>query len=165
MAKSNFTNLPSLARVGVLMLTTLVLVISLWVVWVNLAGNKSVPYDRSSDDITGTVGSLNTEARTQTNMQNNFVLAHNHTNAHLFLYLSLGILFLLTSVRANLKRLVVITFGVLILLNAFGQSGAGYHTFFDYTLFASGIMLIGLIAYMCLRIYMDLGRRPKARAL
>lgn len=102
------------------------------------------------------------EAESQ--LRHNLGLAHVHVNGETLLFFALGAVFLFTSVTLWLKKLVLWVFAAMILANAVGLSGAGYHCIFDDILALSGVILLALIAYMCLMIYVDLGRRPQSKS-
>jgi hypothetical protein len=98
----------------------------------------------------------------QGHLRHNLGLAHTHVNGQTLLFFALGTVFLFTSVKLKIKRLVLWTFAACILAHAIGLSGEGYHWFFDDILALSGLVMLLLIAYMCLMIYVDLGRTSKS---
>ena len=95
-------------------------------------------------------------------IEHNLKLAHVHVNGQTLLFFALGAVFLFTSVSARLKKTVLWLFAVVIVLHTVGLTGEGYHWVFDDMLAISGVVMLLLIAYMCLRIYVDLGRKRKA---
>jgi hypothetical protein len=94
-------------------------------------------------------------------LRHNLGLAHVHVNGQTLLFFALGALFLFTSVTARIKKTVLWTFGITILVHAVGLSGAGFYAIFDDMVALSGVVMLALIAYMCLMIYVDLGRKAK----
>ena len=93
--------------------------------------------------------------------RHNLGLAHVHVSSQTLLFFALGAVFLFTSVKLWLKKLVLWAFAAMIVAHAVGLSGEGYHWVFDDMLALSGVILLVMIAYMCLMIYVDLGRSPK----
>lgn len=92
-------------------------------------------------------------------LKHNLGLAHVHINGQTLLFFALGAVFLFTSVSMKLKKIVLWFFAVTIVLHTVGLTGEGYHWVFDDMLAISGVLMLLLIAYMCLRIYVDLGRK------
>jgi hypothetical protein len=68
--------------------------------------------------------------------------------------------FLFTSASPKIKKTVYWIFGISILLHAIGLTGQGYYGIFDDILAISGVALLGIIVYMALLIYVDLGHSP-----
>ena len=99
----------------------------------------------------------------ESRLRHNLGLAHVHVNGETLLFFALGAVFLFTSVALWLKKLVLWVFAAMIVAHAVGLSGAGYHWVFDDILALSGVILLALIAYMCLMIYVDLGRKPSSK--
>jgi hypothetical protein len=59
------------------------------------------------------------------------------------------------------KKIVYWIFGFSVLAHAVGLSGEHYLWLFDDILAASGFAILALIAYMALRIFVDLGKKPQ----
>ena len=97
----------------------------------------------------------------ESHLRHNLGLAHVHVNGQTLLFFALGSLFVFTSVKRHIKKAVLWAFGISILVHAVGLSGAGFNSIFDDILALSGVVMLALIAYMCLMIYVDLGRKPK----
>jgi hypothetical protein len=95
-------------------------------------------------------------------LRHNLGLAHVYVYGQTLLFFALGAVFLFTSVKLWLKKLVLWLFAAMILAHTIGLTGAGYHWAFDDMLAFSGVILLALIAYMCLMIYVDLGRSPRS---
>jgi len=94
----------------------------------------------------------------ESRLRHNLGLAHVHVNGQTLLFFALGAVFLFTSVKPRVKKLVLLVFALAILVHAVGLSGDGFHWIFNDLLAVSGVVLVALIAYMCLMIYVDLGR-------
>jgi len=94
----------------------------------------------------------------ESRLRQNLGLAHVHVNGQTLLFFALGAVFLFTSVKPRVKKLVLMVFALAILAHAVGLSGDGFHWIFNDLLAVSGIVLVALIAYMCVMIYVDLGR-------
>lgn len=91
----------------------------------------------------------------------NLGLAHVHVNGQTLLFFALGAVFLFTSVNLKTKKWLLWLFAIMILLHTIGLTGQGYYWLFDDMLAISGVVMLLIIAYMCLRIYVDLGRQRK----
>jgi len=97
----------------------------------------------------------------ESRLRHNLGIAHVNVSEQTLLFFALGAAFLFTSVRLWLKQLVLCVFAGMIVAHAVGLCGAGYHWVFDDILALSGVILLALIAFMCLMIYIDLGRSPQ----
>ena len=93
-------------------------------------------------------------------LRHNVGLAHTHINGQTLLFFALGFVFLFTSVKPKLKKILLIIFGVAILFHAIGLSGQGFHWFYDDILALSGLTLLLIIPYICFLIYFDLFKKP-----
>jgi len=91
----------------------------------------------------------------------NLGLAHVHVNGQTLLFFALGAVFLFTSVSLKTKKWVLWLFAIMIVLHTIGLTGQGYNSVFDDMLAISGVLMLVIIAFMCLRIYVDLGRKRK----
>lgn len=94
------------------------------------------------------------------NLRHNVGLAHTHINGQTLLFFALGLVFLFTSVKPKLKKILLIIFGVAILIHAIGLSGEGFHWFYDDILALSGLTLLLIIPYICFLILLDLLKKP-----
>lgn len=77
------------------------------------------------------------------------------------LFIALGTIFLLVSMRSWLKKFLLWVFAAAIMVNAVGLSGAGIHWFFDYLLTAARLVLLVVVLYICVMIYVELGKSPQ----
>ena len=96
----------------------------------------------------------------ESRLRHNLGLAHVHVNGQTLLFFALGAVFLFTSVKPRIKKMVLWTFVGVVLVHTVGLTGEGYHWVYDDMLALSGVALLALIAYMCLVICVDLGRKP-----
>ncbi|MEW6411128.1 MAG: hypothetical protein AB1483_01495 [Candidatus Zixiibacteriota bacterium] len=94
----------------------------------------------------------------------NLGLAHTHINGQTLLFFALGLVFIFTSVKPRVKKTVLLTFAVAVLVHAVGLTGEGFHWFFDDILAISGVAILVSIIYMALMIYVDLARGATAKA-
>jgi hypothetical protein len=101
----------------------------------------------------------------ESHIRHNLGLAHVHVNGQTLLFFALGGIFLFTSVKSRMKKAVLWTFAAVILLHTIGLSGEGHHWAFDDLLAISGVILLALIAYMCLTVFIDLGRKPSSKQI
>jgi hypothetical protein len=61
----------------------------------------------------------------------------------------------------RVKETVLWAFALTVVAHTIGLTGEGYHSLFGDLLALSGVVLLALIGYMCLMIFVDLGRSPK----
>ncbi len=92
--------------------------------------------------------------------RHNLGLAHTHVNGQTLLFFAMGFVFLFSSAKPKVKRILYLVFGVSILCHAIGLTGHLYSWFFDDLLVVSGMAILGSIVYMAMIIYVDLGRKP-----
>jgi hypothetical protein len=97
----------------------------------------------------------------ESHLRHNLGLAHMHVNGQTLLFFALGGVFLFTSVKLWIKKIVLWVFAIMIVCYTIGLTGEGYYSYFDDLLALSGLVLLALIAYMALMIYVDLGRKGK----
>ncbi len=151
---------PPAARLFAFVFTTLMLLVCLWAVWIYTVEKGEVDRDNlpayMADNGAASAGSSDGESK---DLRRNLGLAHTHVNGQTLLFFALGLLFLFTSVGLKTKKRILWTFGITILVHTVGLSGEGFHWIFDDLLAISGVLLLILIAYMCLMIYVDLGRK------
>jgi hypothetical protein len=122
--------------------------------------------EESADLVEGYDGIGNDQESSQeaeSQLRHNLGLAHVHVNGETLLFFALGAVFLFTSVKPPVKKTVLWVFVIAILAHAVGSTGEGYSRIFDDILAVSGVILLALIAYMCLMIYVDLGRTPSSK--
>jgi len=96
-------------------------------------------------------------------LSQNLGLAHVHVNGQTLLLFAMGLVFLFSSASPRIKKIVYWAGGIAVLLHAIGLSGKGFAGIFEALVAVSGVVLLALFAFMALRIYMDLGRKPSAR--
>ena len=92
------------------------------------------------------------------NFRENIGLAHTHINGQTLLFFAMGVVFLFTSAKPRVKKIVYWIFGISVVLHAIGLSGEGYHWYFDDILAISGAVILAVIVYMAIRVYVDLSR-------
>jgi len=95
-------------------------------------------------------------------LEENVKLAHTHVNGQTLLYFAIGLVFLFTSVRPRIKKVVYWVFGIAVMMHAVGLTGDGYHWFFDDILAISGALILAGIAFMAVVIYADLAKKGTA---
>ncbi len=95
------------------------------------------------------------------NLRHNVGLAHTHVNGQTLLFFAIGLVFLFTSTPAKTKKTVYWVFGIAIVLHTLGLTGQGFVGICDDILAISGAALVVVIAYMALRIYADLAKKPR----
>lgn len=90
----------------------------------------------------------------------NLGLAHTHVNGQTLLFFAMGAVFLFSSAKPKVKRIVYLIFAPAVLCHVISLTGRGYHWFFDDLLAISGMAILGSIVYMAVIIYVDLARKP-----
>ena len=78
----------------------------------------------------------------------------------LFLLLFGGV-FLFTSAKMKVKKLVLWLFAASVVIHASGLSLRGEFGWLDEVLIVNGLLMLLLIGYMCYLIYMTFGRRRR----
>ena len=101
-----------------------------------------------------------TERERKSRLSHNLGLAHVHVNGQTLLLFALGLVFLFSSASSGTKKVVYWAGGLTILAHAIGLTGEGFAEIFEDLIAISGVILLALFAYMALRIYVDLGRKP-----
>lgn len=97
----------------------------------------------------------------QTQLRRNVGLAHTHINGQTLLYAVLGLFFVFTSATVKLKKILLWSFTIVILLHSIGLSGESFHWFFDDILAVSGVAMLAIMSYMAFLVFVELGRKPK----
>ena len=163
---------PPIAKLFVAIFTTLMLAICAWALWIYTVekgevDQSSLPLYLQEEPSTEIPNAnqpekaepLETEPEDeQQKFRKNLGLAHTHVNGQTLLFFALSALFIFTTVKHRVKMIILWVFGISILVHAVGLSGEGFHWLFDDMLAVSGVVMLILIVYMCLMIYMDLGR-------
>ena len=80
------------------------------------------------------------------------------------LFASFALIFLFSSAKMKLKRLVLWLFGIAVLIHAIGLSLRGRYEFLDNVLMINGIALILLVGYMSFKIYTRFVRKRRTPA-
>ena len=96
-------------------------------------------------------------------LSENLGLAHVHVNGQTLLLFAMGLVFLFSSATPGTKKIVYWAGGIAVLMHAIGLSGKGFAGIFEALVAVSGVVLLALFAFMAMRIYMDLGRKPSTR--
>ena len=161
----SITTWPSVARIFVFLFTTLMLAVCGWAVFIYTVEKGEIDHENlpaylaeETPDASAEVAS-DDDHEPESHLRHNLGLAHTHVNGQTLLFFALGAVFVFTSVKKRTKKIVLWTFGLSILVHAIGLSGEGFHWIFDDLLAISGVIMLVLIAYMCMMIYVDLGRK------
>lgn len=185
----HISTLPGYARWFVGIVTSLMLLVTLWVMFIYIAEKgeidtsnlpaylsdqqearikehqaKNEPDNLSErsnadNDLTGNDRIYDPDGKSH--WRRNLGMAHTHINGQTLLFFALGSLFLFTSVPARRKRLVFLLFASAIVLHAIGLSGEGFYPIFEDILAISGLTILLMMLYMAMMIYVDLGRSRK----
>lgn len=92
----------------------------------------------------------------------NLRLAHTHINGQTLLFFAIGLMFLFTSVKPTIKKVIFVIFTLSIIAHNIGLSGMRYAPIFDDILAISGVAILAIIAYMVFIIFIDLAKKPTA---
>lgn len=92
--------------------------------------------------------------------KHNLGLAHTHVNGQTLLYFAIGFVFLFTSAKPRLKKIIFALFGLSILIHVVGLTGQGFAGIYDDMLAVSGVVLLVLIVSMAFVIFVDLAKKP-----
>lgn len=168
----HLSHLPGIARLFVGIVTTLMMLVVLWAVWIstiekgginreNLPDYLSEQQKQDLREDTPLDRKYSNEEQSHSNLRHNLGLAHVHINGQTLLFFSLGLIFLFTSASIKIKKLLFITFSAAIVVHVIGLSGEGFHWIFDELLAVSGVVILVAMLYMAFRIYVDLGHQSK----
>ncbi|NOY87828.1 MAG: hypothetical protein GXO93_00370 [FCB group bacterium] len=92
-------------------------------------------------------------------LRKNVGLAHTHINGQTLLFFAIGLVFLFTSVKPKVKKVVYWVFGIAVLLNSIGLSGKGFYSVFNAVSSVSEVVILVVIVYMAFLIFVDLSRK------
>jgi len=151
--------LPGFAKLFVGIITTLMLLVCLWAVFIYYVDEGMVGADDKPlylQDRSEQMEHEADEGDTHERLEENVGLAHTHINGQTLLMFALGLIFLFTSQPSGRKKWTLSVFGGAILLHAIGLSGRGFYWLFDDILAASGFSILTVMAYMSFAIYADL---------
>jgi hypothetical protein len=102
----------------------------------------------------------NDDEEHESQLSHNLGLAHVHVNGQTLLLFAIGFIFLFSSTTPGTKKIVYWAGGIAVLMHAIGLSGKGFAGIFEDLVAISGVVLLALFAFMALRIFVDLGRKP-----
>ena len=92
-------------------------------------------------------------------LRKNIGLAHTHINGQTLLFFAMGLVFLFTSVKPKVKKVVYWIFGVAVFLNSIGLSGKGFYSVFNGISSVSEVVILIVIIYMAFLIFVDLSQK------
>lgn len=72
-----------------------------------------------------------------------------------------GVVFLFTSAKMKVKKLVLWLFAGSIVIHTAGLSLKGRYTFLDEVLLVNGLVMLLLVGFMCYAIYSRFGKRRR----
>ena len=169
------SNLPCHAKLYVGLFTMLMLCVCTWAVLILYVEKGMVPESQIPSYVKLPYGSADTakviekqtEPRPEQNppsferrLKHNVKLAHTHINGQTLLFFAMGLVFLFTSVKPKIKKIVFWVFAVSVIVHNIGLTGENFHWIFEEMIMASGILILTTIAYMAFMIYADLLRKP-----
>lgn len=164
-------NLPSYAKLFVGLFTTLMLCVCAWAVLIlyvekGMVSESEVPgYVKQPY---GTADSTKlqeqkpeskpalTPEQNRRRLKHNVKLAHTHINGQTLLFFAIGLIFLFSSVKPKIKKVLFWIFAVSVVIHNIGLTGENYHWIYEELIAVSGVAILVSIAYMALMIYMDL---------
>jgi len=106
------------------------------------------------------VGDNEYDGAAESRLNHNIGVAQLQVSGQTFLFFALGGIFLFTSVKPRIKKIVLWLLAVSVVGCTAGLTGLGYHRLFHDVLAASSILMLVITVYMCVMIYMDLGILP-----
>ncbi len=167
----HLANFPTSVKLFIGIFTTLMLCVCLWAILIFYVEQGAVTdehpptYLQQREDSNNSNTTPNDivefENEEETDFRYNVDLAHTHINGQTLLFFTMGLIFLFTSTPDKVKKNVLWIFGVSVFVHAIGLTGQHYHWFFDDILAISGVVLLVAIAYIALRIYVDLGKQSE----
>jgi len=167
-------NLPPYAKLFVGLFTTLMLCVCGWAMTILYVEKGMVSESQVPAYVKQPYGPADTtivkdkqpEPRQEQNppsnlrrLKRNIRLAHTHINGQTLLFFAMGSVFLFTSVKPKVKKLVFWVFAISVVVHNIGLTGENFHWVFEDMIAVSGILILTSIAYMALMIYIDLGRK------
>ncbi len=93
-------------------------------------------------------------------LKHNVKLAHTHINGQTLLFFAMGLVFLFTSAKPKIKKIIFWIFAVSVVVHNIGLSGENFHWLYYEMVAVSGVLILLCIAYMAIVIYADLLRKP-----
>ncbi len=93
-------------------------------------------------------------------LKHNVKLAHTHINGQTLLFFAMGLVFLFTSAKPKIKKIVYCVFAVSVVVHNIGLTGDNFHWLFEEMVAVSGVLILVCIAYMAIVIYADLLTKP-----
>ena len=172
--KYRIADLPGYGKLFVGIFTTLILCVVLWAMFILYVEKGMVqetdahlvyesdyiPIEANAEQTDSLYSDdSSSEQSWHTKLRHNVGLAHTHINGQTLLFFALGLMFIFTSVRAKIKKIVLWAFGLSVVFHAVGLSGESFHWFFDDILALSGVTMLVVILYMATLIYVDLGKK------
>jgi hypothetical protein len=153
--------LPGFAKLFVGIITTLMLLVCLWAVFIyyveeGMVGDQDKPLYLQDKSKQAQHQEDADDSDTHEQLEENIGLAHTHINGQTLLMFALGLIFLFTSQPSKRKKWTLSVFGVAIVLHAIGLSGRGFYWLFDDILAASGFTILAVMSYISFTIYADL---------
>jgi len=93
-------------------------------------------------------------------LKHNVKLAHTHINGQTLLFFAMGFVFLFTSVKPKIKKIVFWVFAISVIVHNIGLTGENFYWLYSELVAVSGVLILVSIAYMAIVIYADLLRKP-----
>lgn len=171
----HISNLPSYAKLYVGLFTTLMLCVCGWAVLILYVEKGMVSESQVPSYVTQPYGPADTtkvqekqqEQRPEQpppsferRLKHNVKLAHTHINGQTLLFFAMGLVFLFTSAKPKVKKIVFWVFALSIVVHNIGLTGENYHWLYNEMVSISGVLILVSIAYMAVVIYADLLRKP-----
>lgn len=169
------SNLPSYAKLYVGLFTTLMLCVCGWAVMILYVEKGMVEESQVPSYVKQPYGSADTlkvlekkpepkpeqaPPSFQRRLKHNVKLAHTHINGQTLLFFAMGLVFLFTSARPKIKKLIFWVFAISIVIHNIGLTGENFHWLYYEMVAVSGVLILVCLAYMAVVIYADLLRKP-----
>lgn len=162
------SNLPSYAKLFIGLFVTLMLCVCSWAMLILYVDKGMVseseipPYvsDPYGQPDTAASSSIEDESEEVTDFEHNVKLAHTHINGQSLLFFAIGLIFLFSSAKPQIKNFLFWIFAISIVIHNIGLTGENYHWIYNEMIAVSGVLILVSIAYMAFVIYADLLRKP-----
>jgi len=168
------SNLPCHAKLYVGLFTTLMLCVCAWAVLILYVEKGMVSESQVPSYVKQPYGTADTSKvlekqpepkpeqappSFERRLKRNVKLAHTHINGQTLLFFSMGLVFLFTSVKPKIKKIVFWVFAISIIVHNIGLTGENFHWLYYEMVAVSGVLILVSIAYMAVVIYADLLRK------
>jgi len=165
-------NLPSYGKLFVGLFTTLMLCVCAWAMLILYVDKGMVSESQIPSYVTEPYGEADTIGESgleheageleRPDFEENVKLAHTHINGQTLLFFAMGLMFLFSSAKPKIKKILFWIFSMSVVVHNIGLTGENYHWIYEELIAVSGILILVSIAYMAFVIYADLLKKSAA---